>query len=194
MIKILATIGPASDTKRIIKGFADHNVLFRLNGSHGNLAWHQQAIANIRSEVGEAFILLDMPGVKPRTANEQAVVIEKGQSVLFGTGVARGDMLHIELTRPLPMVDPFEKCFSVNDGQYVFDIVESGDRFLIGQSRVDFTLLPRKGLNVPNSVYDENTQLHIYKDLVQSLALVDRYPFLNSTKNSHRIDQNVQKS
>ena len=49
------------------------------------------------------------------------------------------DMLHVQLTRPLPMIDPSEKCFSVNDGQYVFDILDSGEQFLIGQSRVDFT-------------------------------------------------------
>ena len=49
------------------------------------------------------------------------------------------------------MIDPSEKCFSVNDGQYIFDILESGEQFLIGQSRADFILLPRKGLNVPNS-------------------------------------------
>ena len=38
MIKILVTIGLSSDAKPIIKGFSGHEVLFRLNGSHGNLS------------------------------------------------------------------------------------------------------------------------------------------------------------
>lgn len=166
MINILATIGPASDTKNIIKGFSNHKVLFRLNGSHGTLAWHKQAIKNIRGAVSNSFILLDVPGVKPRTANEQSLEIEKGQRVLFGDGVTSGKMLHIPLTRPLPIIESSETYFSVNDGQYVFDIIDSGHQFLIGQSRANFTLLPRKGLNVPNSVYDEEKQLQIYEDFI----------------------------
>lgn len=166
MTKILATIGPASDTKRLIRGFSDHNVLFRLNGSHGTLAWHKQAIKNIRCEVRDAFILLDVPGVKPRTANEQPVEIKQGQQVLFGDGVPSEKMLHIPLTRSLPIIDTSEKYFSVNDGQYVFDVIESSNQCLVGQSRVNFTLLPRKGLNVPNSVYDEEKQLQIYEEFI----------------------------
>ena len=27
------------------------------------------------------------------------------------------------INAPLPMIDPSEKCFSVNDGQYVFDML-----------------------------------------------------------------------
>ena len=173
MIKILATIGPSSDAKPIIEGFSGHDVLFRLNGSHGNLAWHQQAIQNIRAQVEEAFILLDVPGVKPRTANEQALDIKKGQHVFFGGGAAAKDMLHVQLTRPLPMIDPSEKCFSVNDGQYVFDILDFGEQFLVGQSRVDFTLLSRKGLNVPNSIYDEKKQLRIYEEFITQVVDLD---------------------
>lgn len=173
MIKILVTIGPSSDAKPIIKGFSGHEVLFRLNGSHGNLSWHQQAVKNIRSQVDDAFILLDVPGVKPRTANEQALKIKKGQHVLFGGSMPPEDMVHVQLTRPLPMIDPSEKCFSVNDGQYVFDMLESGEQFLIGQSRVDFTLLPRKGLNVPKSIYDEKKQLSIYKEFINHVVDLD---------------------
>ena len=88
MIKILATIGPSSDARPIIKDFSGHNVLFRLNGSHGDLSWHQQTVKNIRSQVEDAFILLDVPGVKPRTANEQALNISKGQHVIFGVQCA----------------------------------------------------------------------------------------------------------
>ena len=137
------------------------------------MSWHQQAVKNIRSQVDEAFILLDVPGVKPRTANEQALNIKRGQNVIFGGSVPAEDMVHVQLTRPLPMIDPSEKCFSVNDGQYVFDILESGEQFLIGQSRVDFTLLPRKGLNVPNSIYDEKKQLSIYKEFITHVVDLD---------------------
>ena len=40
------------------------------------------------------------------------------------------------------------------------------------ESRANFNLLPRKGLNVPNSVYDEEKQLQIYEEFVnQALDL-----------------------
>ena len=36
------------------------------------------------------------------------------------------------------------------------------DHYIIGKSRSSFTLLPKKGINLPNSLYDEKKQLEIY--------------------------------
>ena len=119
MTKILVTVGPASTNSRVIKDFAKHTKLFRLNGSHNTLEWHKEVVSNIRALVPDAFILLDIPGAKPRTDNAEPILIKKGQTVVFGSPESRSDDLVIGLTKPLPHLDKSQqKNFSVNDGQY----------------------------------------------------------------------------
>ena len=63
--------------------------------------------------------------------------------------------------------------FSVNDGQYIFDFEESGDGYIAGRSGTNFKLLPRKGINIPNSLYDEKRQLQIYADFIRAISDCD---------------------
>ena len=69
MTKILVTIGPVSTNSQAITEFAKYTKLFRLNGSHNTLKWHKEIVSEIRALVPDAFILLDIPGAKPRTSN-----------------------------------------------------------------------------------------------------------------------------
>ena len=173
MTRILITIGPASDTEELIEKFSHYDVLYRLNGSHADLAWHRDTVEKIRKKVKDAFILLDVPGVKPRTANNKNINIKKGQQVLFGDYSKSSDLLHIPLTKPLPQLSVAEKMFSVNDGQFLFQVVEIGEQCIIGESQADFELLPRKGVNLPNSIYDEDIQLEIYTDFINEVHELD---------------------
>ena len=70
MMKILVTIGPVSSDPVSIQKFAKKTKLFRLNGSHGSIEWHKNVIDTIRKACPDAFILMDIPGVKPRTNNQ----------------------------------------------------------------------------------------------------------------------------
>ena len=119
--------------------------MFRLNGSHNTLEWYKEIVSKIRALVPDAFILLDIPGAKPRTGNTEPISIKKGQTVV-GSPEIRSDDLVVGLTKPLPALDTNDQHnFSVNDGQYLFDTVDVKDSFVVGRSRGDFLLLPRKG-------------------------------------------------
>ena len=174
MTKILVTIGPASTNSEVIKEFARHTKLFRLNGSHNTIEWHKDIVAKIREVVPDAFILLDIPGAKPRTSNTEPISIKKGQTVVFGDPEIRSDDLVVGLTKPLPALDKnHQPNFSVNDGQYLFDTIDVKDSHVVGRSRGDFLLLPRKGVNLPGSVYSEELQLQICRDFIESVADLD---------------------
>lgn len=174
MTKILVTIGPASTNSEVITEFAKHTKLFRLNGSHNTLEWHKEIVSKIRALVPDAFILLDIPGAKPRTGNTEPISIKKGQTVVFGSPEIRSDELVVALTKPLPALDTnHQHNFSVNDGQYLFDTVEVKDSYVVGRSRGDFLLLPRKGVNLPGSVYNETLQLQICRDFIETVADLD---------------------
>ena len=134
MIRILPTIGPSSEDNDSISSFAINTKLFRLNGSHGNMDWHLSTIAKIRKFCPDAFILMDIPGIKPRTSNSTNIKIKKGQYVLFGDNYLK-DYLNIKLTKPLPEYNNLLKNFSINDGQFVFDVTEHHKDFIVGCSR-----------------------------------------------------------
>ena len=174
MTKILVTIGPASTNSQAIIEFAKYTKLFRLNGSHNTLKWHKEIVSEIRALVPDAFILLDIPGAKPRTGNTEPISIKKDQTVVFGSPKTRSDNLIIGLTKPLPVLDKNRQHnFSVNDGQYLFDTLDVKDGYVVGRSRGDFVLLPKKGVNLPGSVYSEILQLQICRDFIGSVADLD---------------------
>ncbi|MDA8942692.1 pyruvate kinase [Alphaproteobacteria bacterium] len=174
MSKVLVTLGPVSLNDQSIKDFARYTGLFRLNGSHGSLDWHRSAVTKIRELIPDAFILLDVPGAKPRTNNTELVTINKGDIVAFGEVESEFDGLSVKLTKPLPDLSSITlPTFSVNDGQFLFDTVQMNDAYIVGRSRGSFQLLPKKGVNLPGSVYCEKLQLKICQDFIQSANDLD---------------------
>ena len=123
MTKIVVTIGPVSTNSHVIKEFAKHTKLFRLNGSHNTLKWHKEIVSEIRVLVPDAFILLDIPGAKPRTRNTEPISIKKGQTVVFGSPEIRSEHLVVGLTKPLPALD--------KNHQYNFSI----EQFFISETK-----------------------------------------------------------
>ena len=82
-MKILPTIGPVSNSFKSIKTLNKFSSVFRLNGSHNTINWHKQTINKIKKINKQNQILLDIPGVKPRTANKESIIIKKNQIVTF---------------------------------------------------------------------------------------------------------------
>lgn len=173
MMKILATIGPCSDDFNDIKFIGSKTCLFRLNGSHNTLDWHRETVKKIRTAVPNAFILMDIPGIKPRTANARPLKVSKGQLVSFGKDTSLVDCMHVDLTKDLPTLRSEILAFTINDGQFVFDEAETIGSTIFGRSRQDFILAPRKGLNIPNSVYSELLQRQIYIEFIDKVSDLD---------------------
>jgi pyruvate kinase len=66
--RIVATIGPATNNKKSLIELSEAGMsVARLNGSHGNLEWHEEVIKLIREVLPNLPILLDIPGRKIRT-------------------------------------------------------------------------------------------------------------------------------
>ena len=104
--KIIATLGPASNTRKVLKEMitAGMNVA-RLNFSHGDYETHGESIKLIRSlsrtmnrHVG---ILLDLQGPKIRTGKLKdggPVYLETGESIRITTQVIKGTAEKISAT------------------------------------------------------------------------------------------------
>src|SRR5215467_4367143 len=103
--KIVATIGPASETpdmlKRLIR--AGLNVT-RLNFSHGDLAGHAERINRIRSAAEAAgrrvAIMADLPGPKIRIGKiePEPIQLHAGDNFILSTEVFSGNAERVSVT------------------------------------------------------------------------------------------------
>ena len=83
MTKILSTVGPISSGKKI--NFAiDRSKMIRFNMSHNSVSWHKKNIDIVKKIDPSKYVLVDIPGAKPRTLNKNGLKILKGQKVTFG--------------------------------------------------------------------------------------------------------------
>src|SRR5262245_32761478 len=103
--KIVATIGPASDTREMLERLirAGLNVA-RLNFSHGELAEHAARINLIRSAAEAAgrrvAIMADLPGPKIRIGNiePEPIQLQPGDNFILTADDVSGDVERVSVT------------------------------------------------------------------------------------------------
>src|SRR5262249_52558552 len=155
--KIVATIGPASETPEVLERLirAGLNVA-RLNFSHGNFAGHAERIKRIRS-AAEAVrrrvaIMADLPGPKMRIGKiePEPIQLHSGENFILTTEEISGGPQRVSMSfKSLPkVVKPGDRLF-LNDGlvQLTVDHISSSEvhcKVLTGGE-----LRSKKGLNLP---------------------------------------------
>lgn len=155
--KIIATIGPASNSPKMLKKLirAGMNIA-RLNFSHGNFAEHAENIIRIREaekETGQPIaIMADLPGPKMRLGIivPERIVLKPGKNFVLTSDDIIGDKTRASMSfTQLPkVVKPKDKLF-LNDGlvQLTVKYVDGNDVHC--KVRVGGELSSRKGLNLP---------------------------------------------
>ena len=101
MTKILATVGPVSSDKNL-KFLLNKCDMVRLNMSHNTKEWHKRNINKIKKINNKKYILVDIPGAKPRTLNKNIIKIKKGQKVVFSYSIKNQKI--IPISNPLPKI------------------------------------------------------------------------------------------
>jgi len=81
MKKLIATVGPSLLHKILLKEVHNDNIIYRINGAHGSIENIESYIQEIKRQIPNAKILMDLPGNKVRTANLEYgfVEIEEGK-------------------------------------------------------------------------------------------------------------------
>jgi len=166
MTKILSTIGPVSGHKNLNK-LLNKSDFIRLNMSHNTFDWHKSMIDKIKKLDKNKLILVDIPGVKPRTLNGDDIKISKGQKVSFSYNNKSKKNIH--LSNPLPKIELQPKTFSLSDGSFEFKFNSFKNETLTGISLQDFILKPKKGLNVPFSKYNNFLQEKVYISFLKKI-------------------------
>lgn len=168
--KIVATIGPASDSPEMVRKLIDAGVsVFRFNFSHGDFAGHKKRLDTVRAvaaELGRPVACLgDLQGPKIRVGKvpDGGLIIASGHDVIFRVGMPlacfertpMGDeiaVFPVTYEQLITEVEPGHKVL-VNDGAIRMLAVErSPER---GELRcrviVGGLVTTGKGINLPQS-------------------------------------------
>ena len=159
-VRILATLGPASDTPEMIeKLFRAGADAFRVNMSHGEQADKVQLIANIRA-LEKAYnrpttILVDLQGPKLRvgTFTDDKVELHTGHNFRLDTDKTPGDAHRVYLPHPeIFAALEIGARLLLDDGKLVLRVTEIAPDHINTKVEVGGMLSNRKGLNVPDVV------------------------------------------
>jgi len=156
--KIVATVGPASNTKEMLRALVKEGVdVFRLNFSHGTHSDHQKVIDNVR-EINKDMnssvaLLLDLQGPKIRIQEmEPDTVIERGQTFIITTRELVGNREIASTSyKNLPNDVKVGDMILIDDGKLELKISEVRDIDVVTEVVYGGPLKSRKGINLPYS-------------------------------------------
>ncbi|MGP1478999.1 MAG: pyruvate kinase [Capnocytophaga sp.] len=158
--KIVATLGPATESPEIIKAMMKAGVnVFRINFSHADyddVRTRIEMIRHINQETGlHTAILADLQGPKLRVGvMEEGTTVEPGDIVTFVTGepfVGNKERAYMNY-KEFPMdVNPGERIL-LDDGKLIFEVLDTNRenevRAVVKQGG---PFSSKKGVNLPNT-------------------------------------------
>jgi pyruvate kinase len=158
--KIVATLGPATSEKSVLKSMCDEGVnVFRINFSHADYADVEERVKMIR-ELNEEFgynvsILGDLQGPKLRVGvMKSEVVVNEGDEIIFATGKRfEGTKERVYMTYDKFPQDakPGERIL-LDDGKLLFSVVSSNKKDeVVARVVQGGPLKSKKGVNLPNT-------------------------------------------
>ena len=158
--KIVATLGPATSTKEVLKAMLEEGVdVFRVNFSHADYKDVEERIKMIRElndEFGfNAAILADLQGPKLRVGVMKGeVIVNEGDEIIFATGKKfEGTKKRVYMTYDKFPQDakPGERIL-LDDGKLIFEVVSTDKKSEV-KARViqGGPLRSKKGVNLPNT-------------------------------------------
>lgn len=158
--KIIATLGPASSSKEMIKKLIKSGVdVLRVNFSH---ATHDEVerivddVNDLRKELGSNVTLLgDLQGPKIRIGElENDIKLKKNQSLSICSNLSESngvDKIFISYPSFAKDVNPGENIL-VDDGKLIFKVISTNKKDTVNVKVVqEGVLRPKKGVNLPNT-------------------------------------------
>jgi len=163
--KILATLGPASDSIEVIEGLIKAGAnLFRLNFSHGSHEYHLNTLKNIRKAMDNldttVAILQDISGPKVRIGDlKEPFELKKGDTITFLKDEIIG--YQEKENKYVVSINYPELLDKVKEGEYIYlydgtiraKVIETGEE-IVAQIENHGKLSSKKGVNFPNTVID----------------------------------------
>src|ERR1051325_9854683 len=157
--KIVATVGPASSSEKILKRMIEEGVdIFRINFSHGSYDDVKKIISHIpalnkkmNTNIG---ILADLQGPKIRIGKvkDNAIELKEGKEILFTSHDGLGDekRLHVPYVHFAKDVAVGDSVL-INDGKFLLEVINTNKKDTVKAKIIaGGELSSNKGVNLPN--------------------------------------------
>jgi pyruvate kinase len=163
--KIVATIGPASESKDMLRRLAEAGMnVVRLNFSHNEHAWHGEVINRVRELSRELDrplgILADIQGPRIRLKVAQEMAVKKGEKVWITDAswegkcpADRGRLIALDQPDMIAGVEAGH-LFLIEDGLLQLKALRKEDYAVEAEVLNDGVIKNRKGVNLPDSKFD----------------------------------------
>ena len=159
--KIVATIGPASDSVEKLTALINAGVrVFRVNSSHGTPETHLAEITNIREAARSLNlyipIILDLQGPKIRIGTlKEPMDLREGQQVVLkpGKDQEEKDVIPVDYPELFENLKP-DEIILMDDGKIQLKIVSSSAEKIEAVVTDSGVLTSRKGINLPGVTHN----------------------------------------
>ncbi len=158
-IKIVATIGPATDNRETIERMVEAGMnVVRLNFSHGDYSEHLNRVKLTRL-ASEKFgrpigILQDLSGPKIRIGDfkDGSIVLKKGQSFILTAQKCVGDAGKVFVNyKNLPLEVKKGSVIMLNDGKNKLVVEKISGRDIYCRVLIGGEIKGRRGVNIPGA-------------------------------------------
>lgn len=157
--KIVATVGPASNTKEMLHSLIVSGVdVFRLNFSHGTHEGHKVVVGfikELREELGvHVSILQDLQGPKIRVeeVENNGVELVQGQILTITTEKVLGTSTRVSTSyQALPEDVSIGDMILIDDGKLELKVTKTSDKEVEALVIYGGILKSRKGINLPQT-------------------------------------------
>ncbi|MFH2085603.1 MAG: pyruvate kinase [bacterium] len=153
--KIVATIGPASESPEIMEKLIDAGVnIFRFNTKHSTPEWHgdhikqAQKIADTKKITLGILLDLQGPEIRLETRNKADVCVKLGQELTIGQAFVKGIDVVIPHAQVFKLVKTGQDLL-IDNGFVETKVIAATDRELIVKVKNDAVIKHRKGVNLP---------------------------------------------
>lgn len=158
--KIIATIGPATETPEAMQTIMESGVnIFRFNMKHNTVDWHAEKInlsLSVAKEIGHTLgILIDLQGPEIRVQTPTGNPIDVITDEVIPMFPYSFDFSSVEETKYLRCPDPVVQALNVgdafvlDDGYVQFSIIDTNeDGHLMAQASNEHTIKTNRSLNL----------------------------------------------
>lgn len=141
MQKFILTVGPALLHEVPLTEVHSNKNIYRINGAHGSIEDIEGYIEEIRAQVPEAAILMDLPGNKVRTKDvpENGIELAKGEKFNIPSECFNYPRFYTHLKPGM--------IAWANDSVFEFEVVDADDQKITFLSKSDGVLINGKGVH-----------------------------------------------
>ncbi len=179
--KVIATIGPSSDSEETIKDLISNGVdIFRFNTKHNTTEWHIEKIKLVKKVAAEMHIpvgtLLDLQGpeIRLETHNGEDFFVEKDEIVAFVKSFneiphnyPENRAVQINIKELYETLKPGDK-FTIDDGYIDFEVVEKSEKYFFAKCEENSVIKNKKSVNLIGLDIDLPSLTHTDKEKIEA--------------------------